>query len=61
LGDSLAVKPEFRATARIKRASSSCCAAKLNPGPERRTFTCRNCGQPCDRVMSEPEEVILRG
>jgi len=59
--DGLVVKPEFRVEGQVRRASSACCGAKLNPGGEPGTFTCRDCGQPCERVLSDPEEVILRG
>ena len=59
--DSLTVRPALRATAEVRRASSSCCGAQLNPGPEPETFTCRACGQHCERVMSGPEEVTLHG
>lgn len=59
--DRLVITPQFRATAEIRRASSSCHGAKLNPGAEPGTFTCCDCGEPCERVMSGPEEVILRG
>lgn len=61
MADNLVVQPEFRVTAEVRRASSACCAAKLNPGTGPGTFTCRACGEPCERVMSGPEEVILRG
>jgi len=68
--DSLIITPEFRAdglavavkvegTAELRRASSSCCGAKLNPGARPGAFTCRGCGQPCDRVLSDPEEVTF--
>jgi hypothetical protein len=61
--ESLAVQPEFHATGQVRRASSACCAAKLSPGGKPGTYTCRACGQPCERVLSdpEPEEVTLHG
>ncbi len=59
--DGLIIQPQFRAEGRVRRASSDCCGAKLSPGPEPRTFTCRACGQPCERVLSEPGEVTLHG
>ena len=61
VADLLVIDPVFRAEAQIRRASSSCCGAKLNPGAGPETFTCRECGQACERVMSEPEEVTIRG
>ena len=59
--DALAVRPQFEVRAQVRRASSACCGAKLNPGAAPESFTCRACGQPCERVMSGPEEVTLRG
>ena len=53
----LAVEPEFRVTLAKRTASSSCCGAKLNPGAQPEAFTCRACGAPCERVLSDPEEV----
>jgi hypothetical protein len=61
VADGLEVRPAIEGTGEIRRASSSCCGAKLNPGQEPETFTCRACGQTCDRVMSAPEEVTLHG
>ena len=61
VAEGLAVKPVIRAAGQLRRASSSCCEARLNPGPEPETFTCRACGQPCDRVLGPPEEVTLNG
>lgn len=67
-GDSLAVVPVVRATAAVRRASSSCCGAGLSIRPDATGtpdgpayFACRACGQPCDRVLSDPEEVELHG
>ena len=57
MNDPLAVRPEFTVTLAKRTASSSCCAAKLQPGAEPGTFTCRACGQPCARVLADPEEV----
>jgi len=59
--DSLTVQPVFEVTAEVRRASSACCGAKLNPGDAPESFTCRGCGQPCERVLSGPEEVTLHG
>jgi predicted RNA-binding Zn-ribbon protein involved in translation (DUF1610 family) len=58
--DGLTVQPEFRVTAEVRRASSACCGAKLAPGEAPGSFTCQACGRPCERVLSAPEEVILR-
>jgi hypothetical protein len=57
----LEIKPEFTVIGEVRRASSDCCGALLNPGTEPESFTCQNCGRPCSRVLSEPEKVILRG
>lgn len=59
--DSLVIKPVFRAEGQVRRASSACCGALLDPGVQPETFTCRGCGTPCERVMSGPEEVVLHG
>lgn len=59
--DELTVRPVITATLAHQKASSSCHGAKLNPGAEPETFTCRECGQPCERVMGEPEEVTAHG
>ena len=61
MAEGLAVQPRIEGTAAVRKASSSCCDAKLSPGEEPETFTCRSCGHPCDRVMSGPEEVTLHG
>ena len=57
----LTITPVFTVTADKRTASSSCHGAKLDPGAKPDTFTCRECGQPCERVMSAPEEVVFRG
>lgn len=62
--DALTIIPEFSATAAVRRASSGCHGAKLDlaPGePPGSAFTCRECGQPCERVLSGPEEVTFHG
>ena len=61
MSEALTIRPEFHITAELRRASSACHGAKLNPGTEPETFTCRACGQPCERVMSGPEEVEFHG
>lgn len=61
MADGLAIQPRIEGTGQVRRAASDCCGAKLNPGEQPGTFTCRECGQPCDRVMSAPEEVTLHG
>jgi hypothetical protein len=55
----LTVPVRYRITGEIRRAASSCHGAKLSPGAEPGTFTCRDCGQSCGRVMSAPQEVTL--
>ena len=59
--DSLSVEPVFEVVAEVRRASSACCGAKLSLGDGPGMFACRGCGQPCERVMSGPEEVTLHG
>ena len=55
------VEPVITGTGEIRRASSSCHGAKLDIGGEGTTryWLCRECKQPCDRVMSDPEEVKI--
>jgi len=53
----LEIRPGLRVTLAKRTASSDCHGAKLNLGMEPGTFTCRECGQPCGRVLSEPVEV----
>jgi Zn finger protein HypA/HybF involved in hydrogenase expression len=59
--DGLVVRPVVTVAAERRTASSSCHGAKLNLGEAPGTFACRQCGAPCDRVMSGPEEVTLHG
>ena len=63
--EGLDVKLIIRGTGELRRASSGCHGAKLDLGPdfnsENPIWLCRECGQLCDRIMSEPEEVELRG
>ena len=61
MGEGLTVQPKITVTAEFRRAASSCCGAKLDLGAARGTFTCRGCGQPCDRVLSGPQEVTFHG
>lgn len=61
MADSLQVRPVITVTLAHRIASSDCCGVRLGPGPEPGIFTCQACGEPCDRVMSEPREVIARG
>jgi hypothetical protein len=58
---SLDVQPVFRVTLAKRTASSSCCGAKLLQGSGVGKFSCRQCGGPCDRVLSDPEEVTAGG
>ena len=53
----LVVRPEVTLTFEHRKASSACCGALLDPGPEPETFLCRECGQPCERVLGDPVEV----
>lgn len=59
--DGLAIVPEIKATGVYQKASSGCHGALLDPGPEPETFTCRECGEPCERVLGDPEEVTFHG
>jgi len=62
MSDSLTVQPVFEVTAEVRRASSACCGSKLNvSGNVTQYYVCRGCGQPCERVLSGPEEVTLHG
>lgn len=53
------VRPEIRAVLAWRRASSDCCAAPLDGGPD--VFTCSACGEACGRVLSDPVEVTAHG
>ncbi len=59
--DVLTITPVVSVTAAKRTASSGCHGAKLDPGPEPGAFTCRDCGMPCERVLSAPEEVTFHG
>ena len=61
MGDRLVVAPRFAGTLAHRKASSACCAARLNAGTQPGTYTCRGCGQPCERVLGDPEEVTFGG
>lgn len=61
MGDQLVVQPVLTAVLEHRKASSGCCGAKLAPGPEPGTFTCRGCGKPCERVLGDPVEVTAHG
>jgi hypothetical protein len=61
MGDGLEVRPVITAVLEHRKAASDCHGALLNPGPEQGTFTCQACGQPCERVLSEPREVTAHG
>jgi hypothetical protein len=58
--DGLAVLPVITGTFAKQKASSACCGAPLNrvtPGVDE--FTCRECGEPCERVMGDPQETTF--
>jgi hypothetical protein len=59
--DGLAVMPVITGTLAQRKAASACCGALLNPGPVPGSFTCRECGNPTERVLGDPEEVHFRG
>lgn len=61
----LNIKPEITATLEHRKASSSCCGAKVDMS-ERVTgqlgmWICRGCGKPCGRVLGPPQEVTAHG
>lgn len=55
------MRPQITATAVKRAASSDCHGAKLDPGADPGAFTCCECGQPCGRVLGEPQEVTFYG
>jgi hypothetical protein len=55
------VTPRVTAVFEHRKASSGCCGSLLAPAAAPGAFTCRGCGQPCDRVLSEPTEVTVHG
>ena len=60
--DGLAVMPVITITGAQRKASSACCGKPIDrvaPGAE--LFTCRECGGPTERVLSDPEEVHFCG
>lgn len=59
--DGLTVKPVITVTAVKQSASSACHGALLDPGAEPGTFTCRECGESCELVLGDPEEVTFHG
>ena len=59
--DALTITPVVTVTAEKRTASSDCHGAKLSPGLLPGAFLCRDCGQPCERVLSGPEEVTFHG
>jgi hypothetical protein len=62
VGEGLAVRPEITAVLEHRKASSSCHGAKLRAAdvlPE--GYECTACGEPCTRVLGEPQEVTAHG
>ena len=57
--DGLAVMPEVSGTLAHRKASSACHGALLNPGPVPGSFTCRECGESCERVLGDPRETAF--
>lgn len=57
------VDVQVRALLQNRKAQSACCAEPLNPAPEGagHEFTCSGCGQPTQRVLGEPTEIIAEG
>lgn len=68
MSDGLAIETVAQAAGEVRRASSSCHSAKLDVAtggavlrsrePE---WLCRECGQPCSLVLSDPEKVMFHG
>jgi hypothetical protein len=56
--DGLAVHPVITIVLAHRKASSACHGAKLDPGPVPETFTCRECGEPAERVLGDPRETV---
>lgn len=54
------IRVEFTGLLEHRRAASDCCGALLDPAPGE-NFTCRACGKPCGRVLSDPEAVTVHG
>lgn len=61
MGDELVVRPQITAVLEHRKASSSCCGAKLRPAHVPQAFECCACGQACERVLSDPVEVTAYG
>jgi hypothetical protein len=56
------LRPMVTVTLEHRTASSECCGAELArmpvPGFE---YECRECGQPANRVLSEPQVITAHG
>jgi hypothetical protein len=72
VSEKLTIQPVIRGEGEIRRASSSCHGARLDIAGRSRddaipldenavTWLCRECGQECERVLSEPEKVTFNG
>jgi hypothetical protein len=57
----LEVRPEITAVFAHRKASSDCCGAGLGLPDSGRYYVCKDCGQPCNRVLSDPTEVTAHG
>ena len=57
--DGLAVMPVVTGTVAKQTASSHCHGAKLSPGPVPGSFLCRECGEPCELVLGDPQETTF--
>lgn len=56
------VVPQVRAVLVHRKAESACHGAPLDRVAEgTEEFTCRECGQPAQRVLGEPTEIIVEG
>lgn len=54
------VTPEVTLVFEHRKAESNCCGAGLGILPGGRHY-CQECGEPCQRILSDPVEVTARG
>lgn len=57
----LEVTPKITAILAHRKAASDCHGAPLDASAGPTWFTCRQCGQPCQRVYGDPTEVTAHG
>ena len=51
------VKPVIEATLEYRPALSDCCGARLMPDVGTGGYACRACGEPCQRVLGDPQTI----